>query len=123
MTGLLFVCLGAMAGAPARYLMDRAVQARHDTLVPWGTILVNLTGSCVLGLLSGVATGHSVPSGVFLFAGTGFCGAFTTYSAFTYETHRLVETKRWLHALVNVTVSVIGGLGAALIGYTVGALI
>ena len=121
MTGFLFVCLGAVAGAPARYLMDRAVQARHDTVVPWGTILVNLTGSLVLGLLTGVTAGHSVPSGVILLAGTGFCGAFTTYSAFAYETLRLVENERWFHALANVTISVTGGLGAAVIGYTVGA--
>jgi CrcB protein len=122
MTRLLLVCLGALVGAPARYLMDRAVQARHETVVPWGTILVNLSGSLVLGVLTGLRAGHSLPTDLLLMVGTGFCGAFTTYSAFAYETLRLFENDRWLHALGAVAVSITGGLGAAVIGYTIGSL-
>ena len=54
MTGWLLVCLGAAVGAPARYLVDRAVQARHDSLMPWGTLTVNVFGSAVLGVLAGL---------------------------------------------------------------------
>ena len=122
MTGFLFVCLGAVIGAPARYLMDRAVQVRHDTVVPWGTLLVNLTGSFVLGVLTGLAAGHTFSPELVLLIGTGFCGTFTTYSAFAYETLRLVETGQRLQAFVNITVSITGGLGAAVIGYSLGAL-
>jgi CrcB protein len=121
-TGFLFVCLGAVIGAPARYLMDRAVQVRHDTVVPWGTLLVNLTGSFALGVLTGLATSHAFSSDLILLIGTGFAGTFTTYSAFAYESLRLVETDQRLQALVNVTVSITGGLGAAVIGYSLGAL-
>ena len=53
--GFLFLCLGAAFGAPARYLTDRAIQARHDTVVPWGTMTVNVVGSMILGLLAGLA--------------------------------------------------------------------
>jgi CrcB protein len=121
-TEFLFVCLGAVIGAPARYLMDRAVQVRHDTVVPWGTLLVNLTGSLVLGVLTGLAAGHTFSPELVLLIGTGFCGTFTTYSAFAYETLRLVETGQRLQAFVNITVSITGGLGAAVIGYSLGAL-
>jgi CrcB protein len=107
------VFLGAMVGAPLRYLTDRAVQTRHDSLFPWGTFTVNLTGCLILGALTGAA----VPAGLFALLGTGFCGALTTYSTFSYETLRLLEQKAYFYATANVTVSVIAGLGAALLGY------
>ena len=93
------VCLGALVGAPARYLMDRAIQARHQTVFPWGTMLVNIIGSFALGALAGLSTVHVVPSSVMLLIATGVCGAFTTYSAFAYETLRLIENRRGVHAL------------------------
>ena len=87
----LWVCLGAALGAPARYLTDRVIQSRHDTLFPWGTFTVNLAGSLILGLLLGVATHRPVSPAMVAGVGTGFCGALTTYSTFGYETVRLVE--------------------------------
>ena len=121
MTGFVWVCLGAAVGAPSRYLVDRAVQARHDSLMPWGTMLVNVVGSLVLGVLVGLATGRDVPDAVMLTLGTGLCGALTTYSTFGYETFRLVEDGARLYAVLNVAVSLVVGVGAAGIGYAVGA--
>jgi len=109
------VFLGAMVGAPLRYLADRAVQARHDSVFPWGTLSVNVSGCLILGGLTGAA----LPSPVLSLLGTGFCGALTTYSTFGYETVRLLEQRSYFYATVNVVVSVIAGLGAALLGYTV----
>jgi CrcB protein len=109
------VFLGAALGAPLRYLTDRAVQARHDSVFPWGTLSVNVAGCLILGGLTGAA----LPSAVFSLLGTGFCGALTTYSTFGYETVRLVEQRSYRDAAVNVVVSVIAGLGAALLGHTV----
>jgi CrcB protein len=120
-TGFVWVCLGAAVGAPSRYLVDRAVQARHDSLVPWGTMLVNVVGSLVLGVLVGLATGRDVPDTVMLTLGTGLCGALTTYSTFGYETFRLVEDGARLYAVLNVAVSLVVGVAAAGIGYAVGA--
>jgi CrcB protein len=120
MIGLLSVCLGAAVGAPARYLVDRAIQARHDTLVPWGTLSVNVVGSLVLGLLTGLTTRHDVPTEVSLALGTGLCGALTTYSTFGYETWRLAEDGARLVAFVNVAASLAVGLTAAAVGYAVG---
>nr|WP_272923398.1 fluoride efflux transporter CrcB [Streptomyces sp. SID5643] len=106
---MLVVC-GAMIGAPLRYLTDRAVQARHDSVFPWGTFTVNVTGCLVLGLLTGAATHLQ------LLLGTGLCGALTTYSTFSYETLRLAETGARLQAALNVAVSMTAGLAAACAG-------
>jgi CrcB protein len=112
---LALVFLGAIVGAPARYLTDRFIGARHDSPFPWGTFVVNLTGCLILGALTGTAP----PGPVMALVGTGFCGALTTYSTFGFETIRLLEQRNYFYAVVNVTVSVIAGLGAALLGYTV----
>lgn len=119
MTAMLAVCLGAALGAPARYLADRGIQALHDTVFPFGTLSVNLVGSFVLGVLVGAG---APPGGTtYLALGTGFCGAFTTYSTFSYETVRLVETGGWRQALLNVVASTGGGLAAALVGIALGS--
>lgn len=106
---LLFVAIGAAFGAPLRYLVDRAVQARHRSVFPWGTLTVNVAGSALLGFLAGLP----VDGPVMALLGTGFCGALTTYSTFGYETLRLTRSGARWQALVNVLVSVMMGLGAA----------
>lgn len=111
----LLVGLGAAVGAPARYLTDRLIQARHDSVFPWGTLAVNVVGCLVLGGLAGTA-GRLSP-GLTATLGTGFCGALTTYSTFSYETLRLVETRARLYALANVLLSVVLGSAAALLGW------
>ena len=121
MTGFVWVCLGAAVGAPGRYLVDRAIQSRHDTVMPWGTMLVNIAGSFILGALTGLSSAHDVPDAVGLTLGTGLCGALTTYSTFSYETLRLFEDGARLYALLNVGISLFVGLGAAVVGYAVGS--
>ncbi|MGW0892350.1 fluoride efflux transporter CrcB [Saccharopolyspora sp. NPDC002578] len=108
------VFLGAMVGAPLRYLADRAVQSRHDTLFPWGTLTVNVLGSLVLGGLT--AAGTVLPPAVSAVVGVGFCGALTTYSTFGYETLRLAQDEAYFYAALNVVVSVFASVGAALLG-------
>ena len=88
MSGVWLVCLGAAVGAPARYLLDRRVSRGRTTSFPAGTFTVNLLGSLLLGLLLGVHDGGAaspVGADLVLLLGTGFCGAFTTYSAFAVE--------------------------------------
>ncbi|GGZ37621.1 fluoride efflux transporter CrcB [Streptomyces poonensis] len=117
------VVLGGMAGAPLRYLTDRAVQARHDTDFPWGTFTVNVAGSLVLGLLTGAVAAGAADSRVQLLLGTGLCGALTTYSTFSYETLTLArQGARW-QAAANVTVSVAVGLAAACVGTALARLL
>jgi CrcB protein len=131
----LAVAGGAAIGAPCRYLLDRAVQARHDRHFPFGTLLINLLGSGVLGVLlgwsagaAGVAaavgssgSGAALASPVVLAAvGIGWCGAFTTYSTFGFETVQLAREGLFGRALANIVISVGGGLGMAVLGVTIG---
>jgi fluoride exporter len=109
---VLLVALGAAVGAPLRYVTDRTIQARHDSIFPWGTFTVNIAGSLVLGLITGLPVGSAVAALV----GPGFCGALTTYSTFSYETLRLVQDGARWYALVNVVGSVLAGLSAAYCG-------
>ncbi|MEV4229899.1 fluoride efflux transporter CrcB [Streptomyces bobili] len=109
----LLVVAGGMVGAPLRYLTDRAVQARHDSVFPWGTLVVNVVGCAILGLVTGAALAGAADADLRLLLGTGFCGALTTYSTFSYETLRLTETGAGLHAAANVLGSVAAGVGAA----------
>ncbi|WP_327679431.1 fluoride efflux transporter CrcB [Kitasatospora sp. NBC_00458] len=112
----LLVVVGAAVGAPLRYLTDRAVQSRHDSVFPWGTFTVNVAGCLVLGLLTGAAAAGAASSHVRLLLGTGFCGALTTYSTFSYETLRLVEGGAGRYALANAAGSVVAGLAAVYAG-------
>ncbi|WP_371779442.1 fluoride efflux transporter CrcB [Streptosporangium subroseum] len=112
----LLVLIGGAVGAPLRYLTDRAVQARHDTVFPWGTFAVNVVGSLILGVVTGAALSGVAGPGVRLLLGTGFCGALTTYSTFSYETLRLAETGARFFAAANVIASIVAGLGAVFVG-------
>ncbi|MER7008099.1 fluoride efflux transporter CrcB [Dactylosporangium sp. NPDC000555] len=109
---LLLVVAGAAVGAPLRYLTDRAIQARHDSVFPWGTLTVNVAGSLLLGLVTGLPADPAVTA----LLGTGFCGALTTYSTFSYETLRLAQIGARFYAIMNVLASVVAGLGAGAVG-------
>ncbi|OQO93961.1 chromosome condensation protein CrcB [Saccharomonospora piscinae] len=110
------VVAGAMVGAPLRYLTDRAVQSRHGSVFPWGTVTVNVAGCLLLGVVTGAVTAGGAPEPVRLLLGTGLCGALTTYSTFSFETLRLAETGARLLAAANVALSVVAGLGAVVLG-------
>ncbi|MBV6700562.1 fluoride efflux transporter CrcB [Kitasatospora aureofaciens] len=112
----LLVVAGAVIGAPLRYLTDRAVQARRDSVFPWGTFTVNVVGCLVLGLVTGAVAAGAASTHVQVLVGTGFCGALTTYSTFSYETLRLVETGAGRYAAANVVGSLVAGLAAVYAG-------
>lgn len=118
---LLLVALGAALGAPARYLLDRFVQRQHSTDFPYGTLLVNLMACLLLGFVVEFV-GQGAPVEVHLIAGTGFCATFSTYSTFSAETTTLLRGRAPLASLFNVTVSLTGGVLAALLGAVLAGL-
>lgn len=115
---VLLVALGAAVGAPLRYFIDRLVQSRHDSVFPWGTLIVNVTGSALFGVLAGGGTAAAMPPWLLAAGGVGFCGALTTYSTFGYETARLVEDGSVRYGCLNAVLSLVAGLGAAFLGFT-----
>ena len=114
---VLAVLAGGMLGAPARYLADRAVQARRDSVFPAGTFAVNLAGSLLLGFLLGAQRHLGLPTAAFALLGTGFCGGLTTFSTFSYETLRLLEDGAISEAGLNMLGSLVAGVLLAWLGY------
>jgi len=116
----LMVAAGGFVGAPSRYLLDRAVNRRVESDLPWGTFLVNITGSFMLGLLTGLSLSNHLSDLAKALLGTGFCGAYTTFSTFTFETVRLLEVGQLLEAALNAFASLAVGLLGAGAGLAIG---
>jgi fluoride exporter len=116
------IALAGALGAPVHYLLDGFVQDRTRTTFPRGTFVVNVTGSLILGFLTGLALYHAFPTDARLVLGTGFCGAYTTFSTFTYETVRLAEEHEYATAAHNVVLSVLAPALAAAAGLALAAL-
>ena len=112
----LLVGIGAALGSVGRYVLDQAVTRRGRTAFPAGTWLINITGSFLLGLLTGLSAHHGLSSHVVTVLGVGVCGGYTTFSTFSYETVRLTEDGLGLVALGNLLASVAVGLAAAALG-------
>lgn len=123
MTVWLLIALGAAVGAPSRWLLDGYVQSRHDSVFPWGTLVINTLGSLLLGVLLGVSAEGDELVGLLALAGTGFCGAFTTFSTFAYETVVLAEEGSSPLGVLNVVGSVLAGLAAAFAGWAVAGVV
>ena len=121
LTWMAFVVAGAI-GAPARYLLDEAISHRTQGAFPWGTFVVNVTGSFLFGLLVGLGLSHAFPRVPRVVLGTGFCGAYTTFSTFTFETIRLLEEGAWNEAIRNASATLLAGSLAAASGLALASL-
>jgi CrcB protein len=111
------LAVGGGAGANARYWLGRAIaewqRRRFDQLeFPWGTFLINVSGSIVLGFVAAAWLNHPDPArrNWYLLIGTGFCGGFTTFSTFSFETLELFQDGKPLAALAYSLGSVAAGL-------------
>jgi fluoride exporter len=117
MSTWLLVCAGAALGAPARWVLDGAVQRRVRARFPVGILVVNVVGSFVLGALLAGTLGWDGREAWVALVGVGFCGAFTTFSTFTNETVVLAETGATAAAVANVVVTVAACTAAAFGGW------
>lgn len=119
----LWVALGGAAGAAARYGVAQWAGARWGWTFPWGTLVVNVTGSLAIGLLMALLIGRGADPACRLLLVTGFLGGYTTFSAFSLETLSLLETRRFGEAALYVGGSVLLGLIACFAGLAVGRLL
>lgn len=120
---LLLIGLGGFAGAIARYLVDGVVAERTGGAFPLGTLLVNASGSFLLGLLFAMTTERAIlPAEIRGPVLIGFIGAYTTFSTFMLESWRLVETGAIGLAVLNIAGSSTIGLAAIVAGLTIGRL-
>jgi len=120
---LILIGLGGFAGAIARYLIDTEITARAGHAFPFGTLVVNLTGSFLLGLLVALTADRGIlPADIRGPVLIGFLGAYTTFSTYMLESWRLVETGAIGLAAVNLIGSVALGMGAVVLGLVVGRL-
>lgn len=117
------VLIGGAVGAPLRYLTDLFVRSRVDSVFPWGTFIVNVTGSLVLGVTAALVDGGTWAPWLLVLVGTGLCGAFTTFSTFGYETVRLLEEGSLLAAATHSLASLLVGLAACAAGFALTATV
>ena len=118
---LLLVCVGSAVGGGLRYLVAVAAARTWGDGFPYGTLIVNLVGCFLIGLINRVAATPLMSEETRLLLSTGVMGGLTTYSAFSYETVRLLELGHWRGALVNVVLTTGACLALALAGMAVGA--
>lgn len=112
----LAVGLAASVGAVARYVLDQLVQQRHESIFPWGTFIINVTGALLLGLVTGLALHHGLPTTPTVVLSAGFAGGYTTWSTWAWESLALAESGALLEASLNIAGSLATGLLAAATG-------
>lgn len=116
-----WVALGGALGSMARYALGSATVAISLT-VPWGTIIINILGSFVIGWFATLSSHESrfaISQEARLFVMVGLCGGFTTFSSFSLQNFALIRSEQWLPAFANIVVSVIACLAAVALGHWV----
>jgi CrcB protein len=117
----MLVGLGGAIGSVLRYLTSLLAVHWLGDQFPYGTLIVNLAGSFAIGLVHQLGSDALlVPDGLRIFLTTGIMGGLTTYSTFSYETVRLMETGAWTQAWINITVTTMVAIGLCLLGMAAG---
>jgi CrcB protein len=113
------VAVAGAIGAPARFVLERIVRARWPADWPWGTFVVNVSGSLALGAVVGLVLAHGLDPDVRTIVGTGFLGAYTTFSTYAYETVRVGTVPRRGLAVAYAFGSVVASVLAAAAGLAI----
>jgi CrcB protein len=122
---LFLIAVGAALGAIARYMLAQWVATRFGTSFPYGTLIINLTGSFLLGLIYTVLLRVNPASAPLAraFLGIGLLGGYTTFSSFSYETSQLLFEGNILGAVINPVLSVLGGILLCILGIVLGTVV
>lgn len=117
----LWIALAGSAGASARFVLDGVIKNRRTSIFPWATFVINVTGSLILGFVTGLMLFHHILHDLELIVGVGFCGGYTTFSTASFETVRLIQNEHYRTAAINalgtLTITIAaGGVGLALAG-------
>lgn len=118
---ILFIGLGGGIGSICRYVMALAIGKWIDASFPWGTFVINVLGSLLIGLFLGMFDKNIFNDTSKLLLITGFCGGFTTFSAFSSENVNLIIAGQWLTAIAYSALSVVLGIAAVWLGYKLSA--
>lgn len=119
----LVIFLGAGIGGLARYGVGIWTQTVTGPAFPWGTLLVNVTGSLLLTFLYVLLEGTAGSPEWRAFLGIGFCGGYTTFSTFSYETIRLLQDGEWRQATFYIVGSIVLSIAGALLGFRLGSML
>lgn len=117
------IALAGGLGAVARFILDGVIRSRYKTAIPLGTILINVSGSLLLGFLAGLVLGTGVPAELHLIVGTGFLGGFTTFSTANVETVRLIQSGRTGTAITNALGTMVMTVVSAAAGLSLGSVL
>lgn len=124
MVSYLWIAIGGALGSVARFWFSGVVARQFGETFPWGTLLVNVTGSFAIGFFATLTSPDGrwlAPVGVRQFFMIGVCGGYTTFSSFSLQTLNLLREREWLYAGGNVLLSVALCLVAVWLGYLLGA--
>lgn len=123
MNPLVFVAvsLAGGLGAGARFALDGFIRSRVTSSYPLGTLIINVSGSLLLGLVTGLAVSAAMPSEVHLVVGAGFLGGYTTFSTASVETVRLAQERRFGIAFVNSVGMLVAAVVASAAGLVLGS--
>jgi CrcB protein len=120
----LAISLGGILGANARYLMTGWAAERFGTVFPYGTFIINISGAIILGFFTAFIQDRAfIHPNYRLFFATGFCGAYTTFSTYTYESLRLLQDGSLLLGLTNIIGSIVVGMLGVFLGFGIGRMI
>ncbi len=119
----LAIAFAGALGATSRYVVDHLISARLPGVLPWGTFLINVSGSLLAGIVAALTAGQMLRPAVALVVGGGFLGAYTTFSTAMYESVKLLEQGAHRHAVTNLTLPLATSIAAATLGWQLGALL
>jgi CrcB protein len=117
---VLYVALGGAIGSAARYLVGAFIANRFGPDFPWGTVIVNVSGSFLIGVILSLVGGGQLPAGARLFLAVGVMGGYTTFSTYSNETLQLIQGGEFGAATFNALGQVVAGLVGVYLGVVLG---